>query len=111
MNVFLISIWALFALVSLCFAGLSFLEMALCAIGGGLCKALISLAFAIVFIAAFVSGANHYSELTRPKPKCCCAELFLAGVKNGVGVTLEAYTNTLHEAGIIMVPTGGMSNE
>ena len=109
MDIFLTAIFGLLALVSLRFAGLFFLAMALCAIDGELCKALISLAFVIVFTAAFVTGAYNCSNLNHPAPtpKCRCAELFLAGVKNGVGVTLEAYTNTLHEAGIIMVPTGG----
>ena len=64
----------------------------------------------MVVMALNVIGAAfaiQVSKLTRLKPKCCCAELFLAGVKNGVGVTLEAYTNTLHEAGIVMIPIGG----
>ena len=107
MDIFLTVILGLLALVSLCLAGLFFLAMALCVVKGELCDALISLAFVIVFTAAFVSGANHCSKLTRRAHKCCCAELFLAGVKNGVEVTLEAYTNTLHEAGIVMLPIGG----
>ena len=109
MDIFLTAIFGLLALVSLCFAGLFFLAMALCAIEGELCKALISLAFVIVFTAAFVTGAYNCSNLNHPAPtpKCCCAELFLAGVKKGVGVTFEAYTNTLHEAGIVMIPIGG----
>ena len=111
MDVFFISTWALFTLVSLLAVLLSFISMGVHMIDGELRGALKCLVVAIAFIAAFVSGANHCSKLTRRAHKCCCAELFLSGVKNGVGVTLEAYTNTLHDAGIIMVPTGGMSDE
>lgn len=109
MDIFLTVILGLLALVSLCLAGLSLLAMALCVVEGELRDALITLAFFIVFTAAFVTGAYNCSNLNHPAPtpKCRCAELFLAGVKNGVGVTLEAYTNTLHEAGIVMIPTGG----
>ena len=107
MNVFLISIWVLFTLVSLLAVLLSFISMVAQMIGGELRGALRCLVAAIIFIAAFVLGANHCSKLTRRAPKCRCAEIYLAGVKNGVGVTLEAYTNTLHEAGIVMIPTGG----
>lgn len=109
MDIFLTTIFGLLALVSLCFAGLFFLAMAICVVEGELCDALISLVLAIVFTAAFVTGAYNCSNLNQPAPtpKCRCAEIYLAGVKNGVGVTLEAYTNTLHEAGIIMIPTGG----
>ena len=64
-------------------------------------------AIALAFVALATICGAYRKERARPAPKCRCAELFLAGVKNGVGVTLEAYTNTLHEAGIIMVPTGG----
>lgn len=111
MDIFLISIWALFTLVSLLAVLLSFISMTAHMIGGELRGALKCLVAAITFIAAFVTGTNHCSKLTRCAPKCRCAEIYLEGVKNGVGVTLEAYTNTLHEAGIIMVPTGGMSDE
>lgn len=61
----------------------------------------------LAFFALATICAAYRRERARPDHKCCCAELFLAGVKNGVGVTLEAYTNTLHEAGIVMIPTGG----
>ena len=107
MDIFLTAIFGLLALVSLCLAGLFFLAMALYVVEGELWDALISLALVIVFTAAFVSGANHCLKLTRRAHKCCCAEIYLAGVKNGVRVTLEAYTNTLHEAGIVMIPIGG----
>ena len=107
MDFFFISTWALFTLVSLLAVLLSFISMGVHMIDGELRGALKRLVVAIAFIAAFVSGAKHCSKLTRRAHKCCCAELFLAGVKNGVGVTLEAYTNTLHEAGIVMIPTGG----
>lgn len=107
MDVFFISTWALFTLVSLLAVLLSFISMGVHMIDGELRGALKCLVVAIAFIAAFVLGANHCSKLTRRAHKCCCAEFFLAGVKNGVGVTLEAYTNTLHEAGIVMIPTGG----
>ena len=109
MDIFLTVILGLLALVSLCLAGLFFLAMALCVVEGELCDALIILAFVIVFTAAFVTCAYNCSNLNHPAPtpKCRCAENYLAGVKNGVGVTLEAYTNTLHEAGIVMIPTGG----
>ena len=107
MDVFFISTWALFTLVSLLAVLLSLISMGVHMIDGELRGALKCLVVAIAFIAAFVSGANHCSKLTRRAHKCCCAELFLAGVKNGVGVTLEAYTNTLHEAGIVMIPIGG----
>ena len=107
MDIFLTVILGLLALVSLCLAGLFFLAMALCVAEGELCDALISLAFFIVFTAAFVTSAYSCSNLNHPAPKCRCEEIYLAGVKNGVGVTLEAYTNTLHEAGIVMIPIGG----
>ena len=107
MDIFLTAIFGLLALVSLCFAGLFLLAMALCVVEGELRDALICLAIFIVFTAAFVTCAYNCSNLNHPAPKCRCEEIYLAGVKNGVGVTLEAYTNTLHEAGIVMIPTGG----
>ena len=109
MDIFLTAILGLLAIVSLGLAGLFFLVMALCVVEGELRDGLICSAFFIVFTAAFVTCAYNFSNLNHPAPtpKCCCAEFFLAGVKNGVGVTLEAYTNTLHEAGIVMIPTGG----
>lgn len=113
MDIFLTAIFGLLALVSLCFAGLFFLAMAICVVEGELCDALISLVLAIVFTAAFVTGAYNCSNLNQPAPtpKCRCEEIYLAGVHDGAGVVFEAFTNTLHEAGIIMVPTGGMSDE
>ena len=61
----------------------------------------------LLFAVLFIISAPRGAKLILPDPKCRCAEIYLAGVKNGVGVTLEAYTNTLHEAGIVMIPTGG----
>ena len=109
MEIFLTAIFGLLALVSLCIAGLFFLAMALCVTEGELCDALICFAIFIVFTAAFVTCAYNCPNLNHPAPtpKCRCEEIYLAGVKNGVGVTLEAYTNTLHKAGIVMIPTGG----
>lgn len=109
MDVFFTAILGSLALVSLCLAVFYFIGAVLCAIDGEFCFALISLVTAIVLTAAFVAGACSCSNLNHPAPtpKCRCAEIYLAGVKNGVGVTLEAYTNTLHEAGIVMIPTGG----
>ena len=109
MDIFLTAIFWLLALVSLCLAVFYFIGAVLCAIDGEFFFALIGLATAIASTAAFVTGAYNCSNLNHPAPtpKCRCAELFLAGVKNGVGVTFEAYTNTLHEAGIVMIPAGG----
>lgn len=107
MDVFYISTWALFTLVSLLAVLLSFISMGIHMIDGELRGALKCIGVSIAFIAAFISGANHCSKLTRRAHKCYCAELFLEGVKKGVGVTFEAYTNTLHEAGIVMIPIGG----
>ena len=107
MDVFFISTWAQFTLLSLLAVLLSFISMGVHMIDGELRGALKCLVVAITFIAAFVTGTNHCSKLTRRAPQCRCEEIYLAGVKNGVGVTLEAYTNTLHEAGIVMIPIGG----
>ena len=107
MDVFFTAILGSLALVSLCLAVFYFIGAVLCAIDGEFFFALIGLATAIASTAAFVTSAYSCSNLNHPAPKCRCEEIYLAGVKNGVGVTLEAYTNTLHEAGIIMVPTGG----
>ena len=62
---------------------------------------------ALLFAVFFIISALQFTKRIPLAPKCRCAEIYLEGVKNGVGVTLEAYTNTLHEAGIVMIPTGG----
>ncbi len=64
-------------------------------------------AITLAFSALATICAAYRNERARPAPKCRCAEIFLAGVHDGAGVVFEAFTNTLHEAGIIMVPTGG----
>lgn len=107
MDIFLISIWVLFTLVSLGVAFIFLLATILCVSDSPFREVMISAGVTIVFTCMFITGASQVSKLTRRAHKCCCAELFLAGVKNGVGVTLEAYTNTLHEAGIVMIPIGG----
>ena len=62
---------------------------------------------ALPFAVLFIISAPQFTKRMCLAPKCRCAEIYLAGVHDGAGVVFEAFTNTLHDAGIIMVPTGG----
>lgn len=79
----------------------------ICILDGRLRDAAEATLIVLLFSVLFIISAPQFTKRMHLAHKCCCAELFLAGVKNGVGVTFEAYTNTLHEAGIVMIPTGG----
>ena len=81
--------------------------LVVCILDGRLRDAAEAAFVVLLFAVLFIIRAPRGAKLIPLTPKCRCEEIYLAGVKNGVGVTLEAYTNTLHEAGIIMVPTGG----
>ena len=62
---------------------------------------------ALLFAVLFIISAHQFTKRIPLAPKCRCAEIYLAGVHDGAGAVFEAFTNTLHDAGIVMIPTGG----